>query len=69
MANPEANFRLGVRRIMFRLPAVATLSSPKRPDRLLSIQTYYSVGKGVSFSPRWMSGGGMGWGEGKVTVT
>ena len=39
MANTETNFHLGVRNIMFRLPAGATVSSPKRPDRLLSTQT------------------------------
>jgi len=57
MANTEVNFRLCVRRIMFRLPAGVTVSSPKHPHRLLSTQTSYSVGKGVSFSPRWVCGG------------
>lgn len=46
MAKTETNFRLGVRRIMFRLPAGAIVSSPKLPDRLLSTQASYSVGKG-----------------------
>ena len=63
MANTGANFRLGVGIITFRLLAGATVSSPKHPDRLLSTQTSYSVGKGVSFSPNWGVWGG------KVTVT